>query len=334
MQYLLNKRRKGEKKVASTLIFVPTALEKYQIRAFLGLKVNLAFPTTNFLMQHFSVEQMTLADLNLAAEWGASEGWNPGFHDAPIFYQTDPKGFFIGRIDGKPVATISAVRYGSDFGFIGFYIVAPEFRDHGYGGHLILHASQHLAGCRSVGLDGVESQQSNYARHGARYAHDNIRFEGHGPGEKIHLPSRSEICSLIALPIETILDYDRRHFPADRSNFLEPWIYQPEALALGILRSGKLAGFGVRRRSHTGFRIGPLFADDREAASELLSGLRQGMGSKELFYMDVPASNHHAMSLAEYLGMRPAFHSARMYLGEAPILPMTEIYGITSLELG
>ena len=265
-------------------------------------------------MEHLSVEQMTLADLNLATEWAATEGWNPGLHDAPIFYQTDPQGFFVGKIDGNPVASISAVRYGLEYGFIGFYIVAPEYRDHGYGGHLILHARKHLEGFRSVGLDGVDAQQANYARHGAVYAHDNHRFEGHGPGEVIPLPHGAKMLPLAEIPFELVLDYDRRHFPADRSGFMNAWINQPDSLALGILCS--------------------LFADDSEAASALISELRQGLRVEEPFYMDVPAFNLHAMALAEQLGMKTAFHTARMYLGEAPVLPTSEIYGITSLELG
>ena len=285
-------------------------------------------------MEHFIIDKMTPADLELAVEWAASEGWNPGLHDAPIFYQTDAEGFFVGKLEGKPVAAISAVRYGDAFGFIGFYIVAAEYRDHGYGGHLIQHAAQHLAGCRSIGLDGVETQQANYARHGASYAHDNIRFEGNGPGEMIALPSGSEIRPLADIPFETVLDYDRRHFPADRSDFLKSWIYQPEALALGILRSGKLSGLGVRRRCRSGYKIAPLFADDPESASLLLSSLRKGMESEVPFYLDAPQSNSHAMTLTEELGMTPVFHTARMYLGQSPELPIQQIYGITSFELG
>jgi ribosomal protein S18 acetylase RimI-like enzyme len=285
-------------------------------------------------MNRLLVDPMTPADLELAVEWVASEGWNPGLHDAEIFYTADPEGFFIGKLEGKPVAAISAVRYGDDFGFIGFYIVAPNFRDHGYGGRLILHASRHLAGCRSIGLDGVEAQQSNYARHGARYAHDNIRFEGHGSGKTVPLPPGAEVRLLSDIPIETVLDYDRRHFPADRSGFLNAWIHQPEALALGILRSGKLSGFGVRRRCRTGYKIAPLFADDPETASTLLSALRNGIGSNESFYLDAPQTNEHAMALSGDLGMQPVFHTARMYIGETPELPIQEIYGITSFELG
>ena len=285
-------------------------------------------------MEQLIVDKMNLADLELAVEWAAREGWNPGLNDAPIFYQTDPEGFFVGRHDGQAVATISAVRYGNTFGFIGFYIVAPEFRDHGYGGHLILHARKHLEGCRSVGLDGVEAQQANYARHGAHYAHDNIRFEGHGPGEIISLPTGLEISTLADIPFERVLEYDRHHFPADRSGFLRAWIHQPEALALGILQSGKITGFGVRRPCRQGYKIAPLFADDPESASILFSALRRGIGPEEPFYLDAPQSNSHAMTLTKELGMTPVFHTARMYLGETPELPIQGIYGITSFELG
>jgi hypothetical protein len=40
------------------------------------------------------------------------------------------------------------------------------------------------------------------------------------------------------------------------------------------------------------------------------------------------------MALTGNLGMQPVFHTARMYIGETPELPIQEIYGITSFELG
>ena len=69
------------------------------------------------------VRNMTEADLALALEWAAAEGWNPGLHDAQCFYAADPEGFFLGELDGAPIGCVSAVRYGSGFGFLGLYIV-------------------------------------------------------------------------------------------------------------------------------------------------------------------------------------------------------------------
>ena len=80
-----------------------------------------------------AVRRMTEADLALALEWAAAEGWNPGLHDARSFYAADPQGFLLGELDGAPAGSVSAVRYGAVFGFLGLYIVRPEFRGRGFG---------------------------------------------------------------------------------------------------------------------------------------------------------------------------------------------------------
>lgn len=71
---------------------------------------------------------MTRPELDLAMEWAAAEGWNPGLRDADSFYQADPEGFILALLDGRPAGSVSAVRYGQDFGFIGLFIVKPEYR--------------------------------------------------------------------------------------------------------------------------------------------------------------------------------------------------------------
>ena len=62
------------------------------------------------------VEPMTHDDVGTALRWAASEGWNPGLHDADTFLAADPYGFFVLKVDGQPAATVSAVRYGERFG--------------------------------------------------------------------------------------------------------------------------------------------------------------------------------------------------------------------------
>ena len=53
-----------------------------------------------------------------------------GLSDA-AFFDADPKGFFIGKLNGEKISCISAVKYG-DFRFIGLYIVKEPFRGKGY----------------------------------------------------------------------------------------------------------------------------------------------------------------------------------------------------------
>ena len=58
---------------------------------------------------------------------------NPGLFDAESFHAADPDGFLLGELDGEPIGSVSAVRYGTEFGFLGFYIVKPAYRGQGYG---------------------------------------------------------------------------------------------------------------------------------------------------------------------------------------------------------
>ena len=42
---------------------------------------------------------MSRQELDLAVDWAAAEGWNPGLHDANCFYAIDPNGFLIGLLE-------------------------------------------------------------------------------------------------------------------------------------------------------------------------------------------------------------------------------------------
>jgi len=69
---------------------------------------------------NFTIRAMTRKEVDVAIEWAAAEGWNPGLADANCFHAADPGGFFVGLLDDEPIATISAVKYGESFAFVGF----------------------------------------------------------------------------------------------------------------------------------------------------------------------------------------------------------------------
>jgi hypothetical protein len=81
----------------------------------------------------YQIRTMSRAELDLAIGWARDEGWNPGLHDATPFHAADPEGFLVGVLDGRPISSISVVRYGQTFGFLGLYIVIAEQRGRGYG---------------------------------------------------------------------------------------------------------------------------------------------------------------------------------------------------------
>lgn len=83
--------------------------------------------------RHFSIRVMTRQEVDIAIDWAAKEGWNPGLYDAHCFYTADPNGFLVGLLGDEPIATISVIKYGDSFGFLGFYIVKLTYRGNGYG---------------------------------------------------------------------------------------------------------------------------------------------------------------------------------------------------------
>ncbi len=270
---------------------------------------------------------MSEADLALALEWAAAEGWNPSLHDAHCFYSADPHGFFVGERDGLPIGCVSAVRYGSGFGFLGLYIVKAEHRGQGSGLALWRAALDHL-GDRVIGLDGVVAQQENYRRSGFRLAFRNIRQKGRGGGE-----APPGLTELAAVPIGEILRYDETAFPAPRAEFLKSWISQPGAVALGVVDGRRLEGYGVLRACREGFKIGPLFADDEKTADRLAAGLMARAPGAPVF-LDTPEANPGALALAARYAMAPVFETARMVKNGAPAMQVERCFGVTTFELG
>lgn len=248
----------------------------------------------------------------MAIDWAAAEGWNPGLYDADCFYAADPHGFLVGLLGDEPVATISVVKYGADFGFLGFYMVKPAYRGKGYGIQLWNSGLTYLRG-RTIGLDGVVAQQNNYKKSGFALAYRNIRYQGIGGG---HLPVDAGIVPLSTIPFDALCAYDKAFFPGQRLQFLKCWIDQPQSAALCVLQDRTLAGYGVLRSCRTGYKIGPLFADSPALAERLFMALKAHAPEGEPIFLDTPAVNSAAVDLAERHKMVAVFETARMYTGK------------------
>ena len=281
-------------------------------------------------MKTYSIRRMQRAEVDLAVDWAAAEGWNPGLSDAESFYAADPDGFLIGCLDQEPVAVISAIRYGPSFGFMGFYIVKAEHRGKGYGLQIWKAALDHLSG-RNIGLDGVLEQQSNYQKAGFRLAYRNIRHEGISGGPA---PQDVGLVDVSTVPFEHIEAYDRQFFPEERTRFLSAWLQQAGSIGRGILHAGRLSGYAVLRPCRSGYKIGPLFADTPEGADVLFRSLRSSVPPGEPLYLDTPEINPDALRLAERYEMERVFETARMYTGPFPKMNPHRYFGVTSFELG
>jgi GNAT superfamily N-acetyltransferase len=278
--------------------------------------------------EEFKIRKMSREEVEFAVEMAAAEGWNPGTHDGKIFYETDPEGFFMAEVSGKPVGCASAVAYDDSFGFLGFYVVKPEFRGRGIGTKLTEKCLKYL-GDRNIGLDGVVENEEKYQKiMKFRSFYSNLRFEGRGGGK---VPDG--LIKLSTVPFEALLEHDRKMFPALRSSFLEKWIKQPDSCSFAAVEAEKLKGYGVIRKCWQGYKIGPLFADSPEIAEKILLALKASVPGESV-YLDVPEPNKEAMRIAEKYRMTVMFKTIRMYSREEPEIKLENVYGVTSFELG
>jgi len=277
--------------------------------------------------ESLAFRQLAAAELHLAVDWARQEGWNPGIHDAASFLAADPDGFFTSLHDNEPAAIISVVNHGPDFAFLGFYICRPELRGNGYGLAVWNHALQH-AGNRTIGLDGVIAQQDNYVKSGFTLAWRNIRFQGNGGGA-----TGDGIVDLDTVPFDQIAALDAHVFEGERRDFLRNWIAQPGAIRLGVLQDGELTGWGLLRPCVVGWKIGPLYANDPVTGEMLLDGLLAAVPGESVLF-DVPEPNTIAVHAARARGMTPVFETARMYRGQAPVIDINRVWGVTTFEVG
>jgi GNAT superfamily N-acetyltransferase len=281
-----------------------------------------------------TIRAMIASEVQLALDWAAQEGWNPGLYDATAFYAADSNGFLIAELDGKPIGCISVVSYSRSFGFIGLYIVKPQWRGRGYGLQLWQTAFQQLMSrldreqC-SIGLDGVLERESTYRQAGFTPTYRHVRHVcEHKPDYQIP----NDVIPLTNVPLEAIARYDAELFPASRPQFLEPWIRFAKA-AYGIMERDRLVGYGVLRPCVRGFKIGPLFADTFDVADCLFRALLHHVASQPV-YIDIPNIHSALPILIQRYSLQPVFSCVRMYWRNVPNLEVERIFGATTLELG
>jgi len=278
-------------------------------------------------------QQLDLQGVKTLVKWAEGEGWNPGPYDADVFYATDPNGFYGFYDNSELVAGGSVVSYGGAFGFMGLFIVKSAYRSAGIGRKLWYQRRDTLLSRlnegAAIGMDGVLAMQPFYANGGFTIAFRDERYVRTGAAFAVH-PGISPIA---ANDIEQVLAYDKTCFGYARPQFMLPWLQLPGNKIFKYTKEGMLEGFAVVRKLISGYKIGPLFADNGAIAEELYKACLNAVQNEQV-YIDIPVSNTDAVHLVKKYDATYVFECARMYHGNPPAIDMNKVFGITSFELG
>jgi len=279
--------------------------------------------------QNDCVRSLNRDEFDQLLELANLEGWNPGINDADSFYNSDPDGFLGYYIKGKLIGCISAVAYDEDFGFMGFFIVKPEYRKLGYGKKLWDAALKYLGDC-NIGLDGAIEMKAKYEDCGFKEAYQSTRYKIIAQ----KLENEGATMPLKEVNFANLVAFDHLHFPTRRDVFLYNWIHQTEGQSFAVCNDEKIEGYTFIRKGLEGYRIGPLFALTNETAETLLCKAISWVPEGTPVFLDIPEINDNALKLAKKYQMEPGFQTVRMYTQKAPQINMSGVYGVTNLELG
>ncbi len=281
-----------------------------------------------------SVRQLSRDEVDVLVGWAAEEGWDPGLADAEVFWSTDPEAYVGFDVDGRLGGGACTVAYGRSYGFMGLYILRPELRGKGIGGEfaleLVRRMKARLGPGAPIAIEGVVAMTPFYER-GLGFSAD------HGTA-RMRAVSRGgardpELVELATVPFAELVAYDAPRFGASRERFLANWTDPDGGLALAALATDGIRGYGVLRPTGLGYKVGPLFAKDSAVAASILAALMEH-AEGSIVSLDVPEVNEAGLELAAGHGMSEVFRCIRMHSGETPPIPWTEVFGVTTLELG
>ena len=278
-------------------------------------------------------KKLNKLNLNTLLNWATKEGWNPGKNDADIFWATDPDAYYGLFENNELVAGGAITAYNMEFGFMGLFIVNPEFRRSGIGKKLwYLRRDQlikRLKDDAAIGMDGVVTMQPFYKQGGFNFAFKDTRYQLVSAKRNYN----ENILSINPDEYNAIIEYDKICFGFKRSTFIQLWLSQKNSVSYQYQIDNEILGYATVRKTELGYKIGPLFADSPVIAENLLNYCLSSFND-ETYFIDVPSINSDATKLVLEYGGTAVFECGRMYYGTPPLLPMHKIYGITTLELG
>jgi hypothetical protein len=276
----------------------------------------------------FRVSHATREDWRIVEPWIEQQGWDPGVSDADVFYRQDPAGFFTGRRLGEIITAIAVVNYDDHFSYVGHYLVRPDMRGQGYGIATWRAAMSH-AGGRTIGLESGDEHLAKYRREGFV---DAYRSRHHAGRAKTRTVPHGVVPASEVDPMR-VAAYDAHVFPANRTHFITGWLTAPGHSAYVRAEGGDVLGYGVIRKAVSGYRIGPLAADDCDTADAIFGALVSEVDDAEVS-LEAPEPNSAASELAEAWGLTATYETVRMYTGLVRPIAQERSYAIASFELG
>jgi len=257
--------------------------------------------------------------------------WNQTDADWRRLLALEPGGVFVSEHDGRPCGTAATTCYDTRTAWIGMVLVHPDFRRRGVATALMDHCVRHLRArnVQSIKLDATDQGRPVYVRMGFKDERPIHRYVGVRP-QGLAADSAARETDQADWP--AVARLDEAAFGADRLRLLK--MLAADGLSAALRDAGQLRGYGFTRPGHEASHLGPVVADDADAARTVVRSLLARMPDGPVIW-DVLPDNADAVRLVEGLGLSATRQLTRMVCG-ATMNPgdVGRVYAAAGFELG
>jgi len=241
-------------------------------------------------------------------------GWNQLARDWELFLKVSPDDCRVAVDDsGKVVGTVTTVRYGDHFSWIGMVLVDPANRRQGIGVKLLKESLLVLEHENTVKLDATPAGREVYLK--LNFKDEYYLSRMHCPSVPPNVSSGKQVRRGEQGDLFQIFLYDHKVFGAKRDSLIG-WMWKgaPE-LSFVYERPGEIMGYCFGRHGENYTHIGPVVARDESIARQLVGAALKKCSGKSVI-IDAP---HHSSTWLTWLqdnGFSEQRPFMRMFIGD------------------
>jgi len=278
------------------------------------------------------IRRLAPAEAAAALPLSIEAGWNQVEADWRFMLQAGT-GFGIDLPDGLPGASALVLPVGDGLRWISMVLVTAGLRRKGLGTDLLRACiAEAERGGNAMGLDATELGRPVYLPLGFRDLYRISRWRLERGPERFSPLADIAIRPLGESALPALFDWDSARSGLQREAILRHLRARQPGMALLAERGGRAVGFVLGREGRLATQVGPMVAEDDEAALALLqAALRAAPGP---YFIDVPDSRMQMRAWLESQGASAPRYFIRMVRGEAGRIETAgQIYAIGGPEL-
>ena len=226
--------------------------------------------------------EMTRVDIPSGVQLCRHAGWNQVARDWDIFIQHNPHSC-CAAVDEDIrmiIGTFATVVYNDRFAWIGMILVHPLFRRQGLGTQLFSEALSFLSESITAKLDATPAGRQIYRKFDFIDEYEILRMHRTPGGQ--HAVKTTRVRPMTQQDFHHVLKLDHEVFGADRYFILERNFREGPEYACVIENGGEITGFCMGRPGHIADQLGPIVAERKDDALQLLSFMLSRLGNKPL----------------------------------------------------